>query len=182
MKITKIKNNLSVFAVLLLLVSSCAVGPNFQQVELETQDTFRFQTTPTDSLTMLDWNDLFKDTVLTALIDSALQKYDLLTVIFVIGLYVWFKHKLNQVHKDVKVVDQAVNNRPEGSMTMSQEVSEIHRKVDVQNNELKHVKDDVSFLKSDITKSRIYNMERFQSLESDINDVKNEICPKKNRR
>jgi chromosome segregation ATPase len=119
---------------------------------------------------------------LLALIDSALQKYDLLTVIFVIGLYVWFKHKLNQVHKDVKVVDQAVNNRPEGSMTMSQEVSEIHRKVDVQNNELKHVKDDVSFLKSDITKSRIYNMERFQSLESDINDVKNEICPKKNRR
>jgi len=65
--------SLVVFAIVVVLISSCAVGPNFQRVEMETQDTFRFQTTPTDSVTMLDWNDLFKDTVLTALIDSALK-------------------------------------------------------------------------------------------------------------
>jgi len=65
---------------------------------------------------------------------------------------------------------------------MSQEVSEIHRKVDVQANEIKHVKDDVLFLKKDITKSRIYNMERFQKIDSDIEQMIKEICPKGNKR
>ena len=91
----------------------------------------------------------------------------------------WFRKKLELVHKDVRTVDSAVNNRPLGSMTMSQEVSEIHRKVDVQANEIKHVKDDVMFLKGDLTKSRIYNMERFEEIEKNIVDVKKEVCTKK---
>jgi hypothetical protein len=95
------------------------------------------------------------------------------------GLYMWFRKKLELVHKDVRTVDSAVNNRPLGSMTMSQEVSEIHRKVDVQANELNHVKEDVMFLKSDLTKSRIYNMERFEEIEKNIVDVKKEVCTKK---
>jgi len=115
---------------------------------------------------------------LLELIDQLLSKYDLLTVIFVVGLYLWFKKKLDLVHKDVKTVDSAVNNRPLGSMTMSQEVSEIHRKVDVQANEMKHVKDDITFLKSDITKSRIYNMERYQNIEQDIKEMKQRVCGK----
>jgi hypothetical protein len=116
---------------------------------------------------------------LLEVIDSALQKYDLLTVLLVGGLYMWFRKKLELVHKDVRTVDSAVNNRPLGSMTMSQEVSEIHRKVDVQANELNHVKEDVMFLKSDLTKSRIYNMERFEEIEKNIVDVKKEVCTKK---
>lgn len=116
---------------------------------------------------------------LLEILDTALQKYDILTIILVVGLYLWFKKKLDLVHKDVMIVDDAVNNRPLGSMTMSQEVSEIHRKVDVQNNEIKHVKDDVVFLKKDLTQSRIYNMERFEALEVSLSDVKKEICTKK---
>ena len=91
----------------------------------------------------------------------------------------WFRKKIELVHRDVRIVDDAVNNRPLGSMTMSQEVSEIHRKVDVQANEIKHVKDDVMFLKTDITKSRIYNMEKFGEIEKNIVDVKKEVCTKK---
>lgn len=115
---------------------------------------------------------------LLELVDNALQKYDLLTVIVVFGLYMWFRKKLDLVHKDVKTVDDAVNNRPLGSMTMSQEVSEIHRKVDVQANELKHVKDDITTLKTDLTKSRIYNMERFELIEKNVDEVKKEVCKK----
>jgi len=119
---------------------------------------------------------------LLEVLDTALQKYDILTIILVGGLYLWFKKRIDLVHNDVKIVDSAVNNRPLGSMTMSQEVSEIHRKVDVQANEIKHVKDDVLFLKKDITKSRIYNMERFQKIDSDIEQMIKEICPKGNKR
>lgn len=115
---------------------------------------------------------------LLELIDSALQKYDILTLIIVGGLYLWFKKKLNLVHNDVKTVDSAVNNRDKGSLTMSQEVSEIHRKVDVQANELKHVKDDITILKSDLTKSRIYNMERFEEIEHNVKEVRESVCTK----
>ena len=116
---------------------------------------------------------------LLELLDTALQKYDILTIILVGGLYLWFRKKIELVHNDVRVVDSAVNNRPLGSMTMSQEVSEIHRKVDVQANELKHVKEDVTTLKTDLTKSRIYNMERFGLIESSVDEVRKEICTKK---
>ena len=119
---------------------------------------------------------------LLEVLDTALQKYDILTIILVGGLYLWFKKRIDLVHNDVKIVDSAVNNRPLGGMTMSQEVSEIHRKVDVQANEIKHVKDDVLFLKKDITKSRIYNMDRFQKIDSDIEQMIKEICPKGNKR
>ena len=118
---------------------------------------------------------------LLELLDTALQKYDILTIILVGGLYLWFKKKIELVHNDVRVVDSAVNNRPLGSMTMSQEVSEIHRKVDVQANELKHVKEDVTTLKTDLTKSRIYNMERFGLIETSVDEVRKEICTKKKR-
>ena len=116
---------------------------------------------------------------LLEILDTALQKYDILTIILVGGLYLWFKKKLNLVHRDVMIVDDAVNNRPLGAMTMSQEVSEIHRKVDVQANELKHVKEDVTTLKTDLTKSRIYNMERFGLIESSVEEVKKQVCTKK---
>jgi hypothetical protein len=98
---------------------------------------------------------------LLEVIDSALQKYDLLTVLLVGGLYMWFRKKLELVHKDVRTVDSAVNNRP---------------------NEMKHVKDDVTTLKTDLTKSRIYNMERFGLIETTVEEVKKEVCTKKRAR
>lgn len=69
----KYTSKIILFAVVTLLVAGCAVGPNFQKVEIENPESFRFQTTESDSATMLSWNDLFKDAVLLTLIDSALE-------------------------------------------------------------------------------------------------------------
>ena len=116
---------------------------------------------------------------LLELLDTALQKYDILTIILVAGLYLWFKKRIDLVHSDVKVVDSMVNNRPFGEMSLSQEVTEIHQKIKKQGEELSSLKNDVSYLKTDITKSRIYNVETFEKIDSDITDLKNEICKKK---
>ena len=53
------------------------------------------------------------------------RDYDLPTII--IGIFVYL-----HINKKLNTVDKAVNCRPENSMTISQEVSEIHRKVDVE--------------------------------------------------
>ena len=55
---------------------------------------------------------------------TILKDYDLPTIAIGIVLYRYINQKLN-------TVDKAVNQRPLDSMTLSQEVSEIHRKVDV---------------------------------------------------
>tara|TARA_R110000787_G_scaffold11722_9_gene38485 strand:+ start:114 stop:443 length:330 start_codon:yes stop_codon:yes gene_type:complete len=55
---------------------------------------------------------------------ETLKEYDLPTII--IGIFVW--HKLN---KKLNIVDKAVNQRSPESLTLSEEVSEIHKKVDV---------------------------------------------------
>lgn len=71
----KLKDNnriVILFGTLLLFTASCAVGPNFKQVELETPEQFRSQPSPLDTSAMFVWTDLFNDTVLTALVDSAL--------------------------------------------------------------------------------------------------------------
>tara|TARA_R110000772_G_scaffold123755_3_gene230147 strand:- start:275 stop:595 length:321 start_codon:yes stop_codon:yes gene_type:complete len=52
------------------------------------------------------------------------RDYDLPTII--IGIFVYV-----HINKKLTVVDKAVNNRPADSLTLSQEVSEIHRKVEV---------------------------------------------------
>ena len=53
-----------------------------------------------------------------------LKEYDLPTIL--IGVFVWMK-----INKKLNIVDKAVNQRPPEQMTLSEEVSEIHRKVDV---------------------------------------------------
>ena len=55
---------------------------------------------------------------------NLLKDYDLPTLLLGVFVYMHINKKLN-------TVDKAVNCRPENSMTISQEVSEIHRKVDV---------------------------------------------------
>ncbi len=60
---------------IVLVLSSCMVGPNFQKVEvgIDSIDTFRFQSAPVDTVMDIAWQDLFQDTTLVALIDSALK-------------------------------------------------------------------------------------------------------------
>ncbi len=72
MKNKQILISLSAF---LLFLSSCMVGPNFQQVDvgIDSIDTFRFQNTTVDTVMEVVWQDLFQDTTLIALIDSALK-------------------------------------------------------------------------------------------------------------
>ena len=70
------------------------------------------------------------------IITELLKDYDAASV----GVILYIGYLLN---KKIQTVDKAVNCRPEGSLTLSQEVSEIHRKVDVLAVELKHVKEEV---------------------------------------
>jgi archaellum component FlaC len=73
---------------------------------------------------------------LFSLISDLLKEYDIITVgiITTIGII---------LYKKLTVVDNAVNCRKKGALTLSQEVSEIHRKVDVLANEIDHIKQDV---------------------------------------
>ncbi len=60
---------------IVLVLSSCMVGPNFEKVKvgIDSIDTFRFQSAPVDTVMDIAWQDLFQDTTLVALIDSALK-------------------------------------------------------------------------------------------------------------
>ncbi len=72
MKHAKIIYNLSLFALLLGLANSCMVGPNFQKVEIESPDSYRYQDSARGTETVMDWSTFFNDKVLQELIDSAL--------------------------------------------------------------------------------------------------------------
>ena len=72
----KNKQILLTLSAFILLLSSCMVGPNFQKVEvgIDSIDTFRFQSGPVDTTIVdMEWQKLFNDTTLVALIDSALK-------------------------------------------------------------------------------------------------------------
>ncbi len=69
--IMKTKNILTVFIVITIF-SSCMMGPNFQKVEIESPDSYRFADSKTDTTLNLKWWDLFHDKALVSLIDSAL--------------------------------------------------------------------------------------------------------------
>jgi len=68
------KGLLVLFGILLLYVSSCKLGPNYQQPVVDSPESFRFDTiSPNDSLVNLRWWELFKDPVLDTLIVKALR-------------------------------------------------------------------------------------------------------------
>lgn len=87
-----------------------------------------------------------------------LEKYDLPTIILGAAFFVYIKRKLMHV-------DQAVNNRDKGGLTLSQEVSEIHRKVDVQAVEISHIKKEIDL-------HREVDEKAFLELANDINLIK----------
>ena len=69
----KRNKNYSLLSVaLLLFISSCMVGPKFQQVEMQTPESYRFQNTEPTEADTINWQILFNDPVLANLIDSAL--------------------------------------------------------------------------------------------------------------
>ena len=72
---------------------------------------------------------------LTNILDI-LKNYDLTTVFVGIVIYVG-------LHKKINIVDKAVNQRPFGSKTISQEVTEINHKIDKFGVELGYVKKEI---------------------------------------
>lgn len=54
------------------IISSCMVGPNFKMVEVESPEEYRFQEEEIDTTSQANWREIFQDSILTALIDSAL--------------------------------------------------------------------------------------------------------------
>jgi multidrug efflux system outer membrane protein len=70
----------SIVALMLLLLSSCSVGPNYQRPAVEVPTVFRGadQAEDSQSLADLNWFDLFDDDVLKQLVSTALeQNFDL---------------------------------------------------------------------------------------------------------
>jgi peptidoglycan hydrolase CwlO-like protein len=77
------------------------------------------------------------------IIKELLKEYDILTLTFIGVVGIVLYNYLNKLMSRLKLVDNAVNCREHGAPTLSQEVSEIHRKVDVLANEIDHIKQDV---------------------------------------
>jgi hypothetical protein len=71
-----------------------------------------------------------------AAIFEILRDYDIVTVIVGLILYVF-------MNKKIDIVDRAVNQRPKGSKTISDEVTEINHKLDLSRIDLRHVKKEV---------------------------------------
>jgi len=70
------KKNLNIYLKLLVIVvllQSCAVGPNYQAPKDQNPNTYRYSTKNTDSIINLKWWDIFNDPVLDNLIVTALN-------------------------------------------------------------------------------------------------------------
>ena len=90
-----------------------------------------------------------------------LEKYDLPTLILGLGFFMYIKTKLKQV-------DKAVNCRTPDSMTISQEVSEIHRKVDV--NAATQARN-IEYLKNEMDNNKDSNKKQFSAIGKDIKSL-----------
>jgi hypothetical protein len=92
---------------------------------------------------------------------TLIKDYDLPTILIGVLAYIYINKKLT-------VVDNAVNNRPAGSPTLSQEVSEIHRKVDVS-----AVKQD--YITKELDAHRKVDEETFEDIATDFKKIKGDI-------
>ena len=86
------------------------------------------------------------------IISTLLKEYDLIRLLF-IGVGYLF------IHKKISIVDKAVNQRPEGGKTISDEVSEINSKVDLISLDLTHVKAEVD-LHRDVDEAAFLRIEK----------------------
>ena len=94
-----------------------------------------------------------------------LEKYDLPTIILGLGFFMYIKTKLKQV-------DKAVNNRTPQSLTLSQEVSEIHRKVDV--NATTQARN-IEYIKQEIDSNKISSEKQFSIIGKDIKSLNKRV-------
>lgn len=85
---------------------------------------------------------------------EVLKDYDLASI--AVGIFVYI-----HINKKLTVVDKAVNNRPIGEQTLSQEVSEIHRKIDVGDVKL-------SYMIKEVDAHRAIDELEFKSIAKDI--------------
>jgi len=58
---------------LVIALSSCSVGPDFQKPQVDTMQVYRFDSLKVDSVANLKWWDLFNDPVLDSLVITALR-------------------------------------------------------------------------------------------------------------
>lgn len=64
---------LPLIAVLVMILSSCAVGPDFQKPQVDTLDVYRFDSLKVDSIANLEWWNLFDDPILDSLVITSLR-------------------------------------------------------------------------------------------------------------
>ena len=104
---------------------------------------------------------------------SLLKDYDLPTIVLGIYFYTFINKKLN-------VVDKAVNCRKPDAMTISQEVSEIHRKVDV--NATTQARN-IEYIKKEIDNTKYSSEKQFSIIGKDIKDLNKRVTllSKKNK-
>jgi len=58
---------------LLMFLTGCAVGPDYQKPEVETPESYRLETEPVDQVVNLKWWELFDDPALYELVTTALE-------------------------------------------------------------------------------------------------------------
>ena len=69
---------LPLIAILVIALSSCSVGPDFQKPQIDTLQTYRFDSLKVDSIANVDWWNLFNDELIDTLVVTALvQNMDL---------------------------------------------------------------------------------------------------------
>jgi hypothetical protein len=85
---------------------------------------------------------------------EVLKDYDLVSIAVAVLVYI-------HINKKLSIVDKAVNNRPIGKNTLSQEVSEIHRKIDVGDVKL-------SYMVKELDAHRAVDEVEFKSIVEDI--------------
>jgi hypothetical protein len=89
------------------------------------------------------------------------KEYDLLTlIVIVIGWLV--------TNKKIELVDRAVNHRPIGAKTISEEVTEINHKLDLFAKDLSHVK-------REIDNHRAVDEVAFNDIRKDIRILANKV-------
>jgi multidrug efflux system outer membrane protein len=71
-KTPTVMKNRFIFLSLLLLLSQCKLGPNYQRPEVETPESYRNDFPSNTSIADLDWWEMFEDPVLQTMIDRAL--------------------------------------------------------------------------------------------------------------
>lgn len=96
-----------------------------------------------------------------AIIVELVKEYDGFSLLAIIVFYLL-------VDKRIQIVDKAVNQRPEGTPTISQEVSLINSKLDLMRKEALAIIKDMKLLRKE-------GYMRYDELKVDIKHISNEI-------